>query len=106
MHDNLKHKKSATQAGLYLFLAVLLTFWSGMGVVRNQPRRICDRITRSLAESTGQQKAESKQVVSGIGTFEKVQREIGSGGLNPAAPSINKRVGSQESARFLFFLGL
>ena len=79
MRDNLKHRTSAARTGLYLFLVVLLTFWSGMGVVRSKPRGVCDRITRALAKSTGQQTAGSKQLVNSFGRCTKAQREIGWG---------------------------
>lgn len=79
MRDNLKHRTSAARTGLYLFLVVLLAFWSGMGVVRNKPRRVCDRITRALAKSAGQQTAGSKQFVNNSGTCKKAQWEIGWG---------------------------
>ncbi len=80
VRDNLKHRTSAARTGLYLFLVVLLTFWSGMGVVRTKPRRVCDRITQALAKSTGQKKTGSKQLVNSFGMFEMAQREIGWGG--------------------------
>lgn len=80
MRDNLKHRTSAARTSFYLFLIVLLTFWSGMGVMRNKPRRVCDRITQALAKSAGQQTAGAKQLVNSSDTFEKAHREIGWGG--------------------------